>query len=321
MRRDVEELARFPDEGALWLEVELIKRLSPDSHSVMEFKSALDVQWMSKAAQWPTLDSSKSRFNKIRFTRETDPTAKPDFFSEESGKNLLPLIDGRNIHQFTHLFSVEHRFWATEESYQKYLGVSPLQDKLADYRVYRLGFRKIARNTDERTMIATVIPPSFVSESFQTLKVVGGDGSLLVSYVDQLYLGAVFNSFVFDALIRLKVTANMNFYLVYGTQVPDILDSDMRFKSIAKRAARLICTTPEFDDLAKSVGLKGHRDGATDTAERAKLRAELDGLVAHLYGLSEEEFTHILGTFPLVAEPAKVAALNAWRDVQRGLIS
>nr|MBP7420078.1 hypothetical protein [Burkholderiaceae bacterium] len=87
------------------------------------------------------------------------------------------------------------------------------------------------------------------------------------------------------------------------------------------RAARLICTTPEFDDLAKSVGLKGHRDGATDTAERAKLRAELDGLVAHLYGLSEEEFTHILGTFPLVAEPAKVAALNAWRDVQRGLIS
>ena len=321
MRRDVEELARFPDEGALWLEVELIKRLSPDSHSVMEFKSALDVQWMSKAAQWPTLDSSKSRFNKIRFTRETDPTAKPDLFSEESGKNLLPLIDGRNIHQFTHLFSVEHRFWATEESYQKYLGVSPLQDKLADYRVYRLGFRKIARNTDERTMIATVIPPSFVSESFQTLKVVGGDGSLLVSYVDQLYLGAVFNSFVFDALIRLKVTANMNFYLVYGTQVPDILDSDMRFKSIVKRAARLICTTPEFDDLAKSVGLKGHRDGATDTAERAKLRAELDGLVAHLYGLSEEEFTHILGTFPLVAEPAKVAALNAWRDVQRGLIS
>lgn len=321
MRHDVEELTRFPDEGALWLEVELIKRLSPDSHSVMEFKSALDVQWMSKAAQWPTLDSSKSRFNKIRFTRETDPTAKPDFFSEESGKNLLPLIDGRNIHQFTHLFSVEHRFWTTEENYQKYLGVSPLQDKLADYRVYRLGFRKIARNTDERTMIATVIPPSFVSESFQTLKVVGGDGSLLVSYVDQLYLGAVFNSFVFDALIRLKVTANMNFYFVYGTQVPDILDSDMRFKSIVKRAARLICTTPEFDDLAKSVGLKGHRDGAIDTAERAKLRAELDGLVAHLYGLSEEEFTHILGTFPLVAEPAKVAALNAWRDVQRGLIS
>ena len=69
------------------------------------------------------------------------------------------------------------------------------------------------------------------------------------------------------------------------------------------------------------MGLKGYQDGASDSTERAKLRAELDGLVAHLYGLSEEEFTHILTTFPLVAEPVKVAALNAWRDVQRGLIS
>ena len=321
MRHDVEELARFPDEGALWLEVELIKRLSPDSHSVMEFKSALDVQWMSKAAQWPTLESPKSRFNKIAFTRETDPTSKPELFSDKAGNGLLPLIDGRNVHQFTHTFSTEHRFWATEKNYRQYLGVSPMASELLDYRAYRLGFRKIARNTDERTMIATVIPPSFVTESFQTLKVVDENGCLLVPYLDQLYLSAVFNSFVFDALIRLKVTANMNFYFVYGTQVPDIAVSDARFTTISSRAARLICTTPEFEDLAKSVGLKGHQGGATDPSERAKLRAELDGLVAHLYRLSEEEFTHILGTFPLVAEPVKVAALNAWRDVQKGLIS
>jgi hypothetical protein len=54
--------------------------------------------------------------------------------------------------------------------------------------------------------------------------------------------------------------------------------------------------------------------------ERARLRAELDGLIAHLYGLTEAEFAHILGAFPLVAEPVKIAALNAYRDVERGLI-
>jgi len=37
-------------------------------------------------------------------------------------------------------------------------------------------------------------------------------------------------------------------------------------------------------------------------------------------GLTEAEFAHILGTFPLVAEPVKIAALNAYRDVERGLI-
>jgi hypothetical protein len=38
------------------------------------------------------------------------------------------------------------------------------------------------------------------------------------------------------------------------------------------------------------------------------------GLVVHLYGLPESEFAHILNTFPLVPDPVKVAAQNAYRD-------
>ena len=61
-----------------------------------------------------------------------------------------------------------------------------------------------------------------------------------------------------------------------------------------------------------------HADGATDPAERARLRAELDGRVAHLYGLTEDEFAHILRTFPLVAQPVKDAALDAYRALGPG---
>lgn len=61
------------------------------------------------------------------------------------------------------------------------------------------------------------------------------------------------------------------------------------------------------------MGLRGHEDGKTDPMEQARLRAELDGLVAHLYGLTEEEFTHILSTFPLVAQGVKDAANNTSR--------
>jgi hypothetical protein len=42
---------------------------------------------------------------------------------------------------------------------------------------------------------------------------------------------------------------------------------------------------------------------ATDPAERQRLRDEIDALVAHLYGLTRDEFDHILGTFPLVFPP------------------
>ena len=90
-------------------------------------------------------------------------------------------------------------------------------------------------------------------------------------------------------------------------------------RSVVARAARLTCTTPEFDTLAKK-GPEIPREGATNPAERARLRAELDGLIAHIYGLTEAEFAHVLSAFPLVAEPVKVAALNAYRDVERGLI-
>lgn len=43
---------------------------------------------------------------------------------------------------------------------------------------------------------------------------------------------------------------------------------------------------PAFDHLARAAGLRDHRDGTTDRGERARLRAELDGLVAHLYELT-----------------------------------
>jgi len=87
-----------------------------------------------------------------------------------------------------------------------------------------------------------------------------------------------------------------------------------------ERAARLICTEPVFDDLAKEVDIKSRSESVTDRTGRAQLRAELDGLIAHLYGLTESEFAHVLSTFPLVPDPVKVAAQNAYRDVERGLV-
>ena len=109
-------------------------------------------------------------------------------------------------------------------------------------------------------------------------------------------------------------------FTFYQLPLPRLAERDSVFLSIVDRSAKLVCTTPEFDDLAKAAGIGSHKQGVTDAVERARLRAELDGLIAHLYGLTEEEFTHILGTFPLVAEPVKIAAQNAYRDVERGLI-
>jgi len=166
-----------------------------------------------------------------------------------------------------------------------------------------------------------------------------------LSSQDALCLVSLLNSFVVDYALRQQVTANISQFFIYQLPVPRLTQGDRFFAAIVERAARLICTTPEFDDLAKEVGLTpvgafserpfserpfsepqmgvrqtGVQYGVTEPFARARLRAELDGMIAHIYGLTEVEFAHILNSFPLVPEPAKVAAQNAYRDVERGLI-
>lgn len=157
-------------------------------------------------------------------------------------------------------------------------------------------------------MIATVIPPDVFSVN-----------TLVVSHQpesvgDVLFLTAMLNSFVCDYMMRQKVTSHCNMFYVYQLPVARLTERNQEFAPIVDRSAKLICTTPEFDALAREVGLRDHRDGVSDPVERERLRAELDGMIAHLYGLTEEEFTHILSTFPLVEQSIKDAALDAYRE-------
>jgi hypothetical protein len=94
-----------------------------------------------------------------------------------------------------------------------------------------------------------------------------------------------------------------------------LVEGDPYFSDIVDRAAKLICTTPEFDDLAAEVGLGSHTNGVIDPAHRTQLRAELDGIIAHLYSLTEAEFTYILSTFPIVPADTKQAALDEYRKL------
>lgn len=316
MRLDVEDLNQFPNGESLRIPVELVRQLSPDSLTVLEFKNQLELECAKTIAKHPPLDDPKSSFCHVRFARELDPTANPKFFRDKPRTNVLPLMEGRNIHQFTSTFSTGYRSWILEKDARRLiLGRTPDKGQRLDYQTYRLAFRKIANKTNVRTMISTVIEPHLADENLQTVIVYDEKGNRVVSSSDMLLLTAVFNSMVYDSVIRLKVSSNMNFFYVYSTQVPALTNADAIYSKLVNYAARLICISPKFDELAKEIGLKSHKDGATDSAERARLRAELDGMIAHLYGLSEEEFTHIVSTFPLLDQSEKDAALDAYREL------
>lgn len=306
MRHEVAELRGFPGEIGLPLSVKLIRRLSPDSHSVMEFKSAMDIHIAEKMLKFPLLgEKIEGKWN-LKLSNEFHMTNDgKEHFIIEKKVGLIPVCEGKMIHQFELNLALS-RYWVSANSVREVIKI--------EKPTYRFVHRSIARNTDSRTMIGTIIPQNCVFGHSLN----GSGDSIDIKYLP--YLTALLNSLVFDYFLRLQVTANMTMFFIYQSPVPRLIAGEMLFQLISDRAARLICTTPEFDDLAKQVGLKSHADGATDPVKRARLRAELDGLIAHLYGITEAEFAHILGTFPLVAEPIKIAARNAYRDVERGLI-
>ena len=316
----VEELDRFfhdPTEH-VQIKIDLIRRLSPDSLSVMEFKSDLDVQIAEKMLRFPLLGEEVADAWNVKFYREFDMTNASHLFHESPGKGRLPLYEGKMIWHFDHRLA-EPRYWINEKKGRKsILGNIRDTGQLLDYQRYRFGFRDVASSTNERSAIATIVPRNMFVGNTLPVHMPGVPGAPSLS--ELLLLTAVFDSLTFDWLIRKRITNHLNFFYVYQSPVPRLTKADSSFAPIVQRAARLICTTPEFDDLAKEVGIKSHTQGAADATKRAAIRAELDGLIAHLYGLTEAEFAHVLSTFPLVPDPVKVAAQNAYRDAERGLI-
>jgi hypothetical protein len=290
------------------ISVPLVRQLSPDSVSVMEFKSELDIAIANKMVQHPKLGEQLASTWNLKLGAEFHMTNDSYLFRQEFAEGRLPLYEGKMMNQFTHVAS-EPRYWLDEtDARQALLGKREDNGQALEYTKYRICFRAVGENTNQRNFIATVLPKNAFCGN-----------SLLVTQVSEqspktlLFICAMFNSFVLDHSIRSRIARNINMFYIYQLSVPRLQEGDRHFSEIVDRAAKLICTTPEFDDLAAAVGIGSHANGITDETDRATLRAELDGMIAHLYHLTEAEFAHILSTFPIVPEATKQAALEAYR--------
>jgi hypothetical protein len=307
MRHEVIELASFPNANSLKLSIDLIKKLSPDSFSIMEFKTPLDIHIAEKMLTFPLLGETLEQTWNLKLTISFHMTNYSYLFKSENAAGRLPLYEGKMIHQFTHLWGdSKPRYWIEEtEGRKALLGKKEDSGQKLDYQCYRLGFRDITASTNERTMIATVLPKSVFTGN-----------TLMYSYLPEnnleiLFIVTMLNSFIVDWILRQKVTSHCNFFYVYQTPIPRLQLKDKWFKEIVEKAAGLICTTDEFEELRKELEEQGFE--IEGNKSREQLRAELDAIVATIYGLSEEELKHILSTFPLVKEEVKRKVLEEFR--------
>ena len=241
---------------------------------------------------------------------------------------FLPLYQGRMIQQFDHRAnsvrvnpeSTHNPYLSEEVSETQHAdpGFSPQAQywvsarNLSSFRSstggWPIAYRRIARTTDIRTMIATVTPKAGFGDSVFLLM---PEENMTASGTCNLV--ANLNSLSLDYVIRQKLQGtNLSWYIVEQFPVIAPADYDRAFGPTTARdlvrdhVLRLTYTAHDMAPFARDLGYDGP-PFIWNEEERRHLRARLDALYFHLYGLSREDAAYILDTFPIVRRHDKAA--------------
>ena len=134
------DLDRFLNDQSEQVEIpiSLVRKLSPDSISVMEFKNKTDIKIAEKMFKFPLLgEKIEDKWN-LKLTAEFHMTNDSHLFKTEPAKGRLPLYEGKMIHQFTHQWG-QPKYWLNEdEARKKLLGRSEDIKQILSYSGNRM---------------------------------------------------------------------------------------------------------------------------------------------------------------------------------------
>jgi hypothetical protein len=206
--------------------------------------------------------------------------------------DMLVLHEGKTFHQYTDRWDTPPRYAVAAAD----LAAKPATLAAAGH--YRLVFRDIARSSDERTMIAAIAPAGVVFGHTATVE----RAPAARSNAEALVLCALLNSHPFDWLTRLKAGTHLSLYLIEGLPVPEIAPAAALF--LAHAALRLSCHHAGYAALWRDqLGKRWRKPEGADPAERLKLRAAIDAVAAHAYGLTHDAYQHVLTGFSHKSAP------------------
>lgn len=246
----------------------------------------------------------------------------------------LPLIEAKMVHHFDHRFGT----YEGQSEGQENQGKLPEFDEAAHadperftlpyywvesgevaarlegawQRGWLLGWRDICRSTDQRTLIASVVPRAGTGDTFLLALPQPAAASLFASLC----------SFALDYAARQKVGGtHLKYHVIKQLPVlaPSAYDVPAKWSPnstvrdwLLPRVLELTYTAWDLEPFAKDVGYSGP-PFKWNTERRFLLRCELDAAFFHLYGLTHDDADYILDTFPIVKKNDEKAHGGVYR--------
>lgn len=334
--------------------LEEIATLSPSQLALQEVRDKKDLEILAKCyASFKPLS-----LEWLDFRNELHMTNDKKLFIESYSDDLLPLYEGKMIHQFNAEFG-EPTYFLDSRSFDKRLrskeihrlkqdlginskeyeniiktlsnsqSVEVLEDSLIRYdrEFFRLGFRAVARDTDERTLIFSLLPKNMgcgnsIWVSIPKRYIIDSHGTIAIQSVNHkrlLFALGIFNSLVVDYIARGMIQINVNKTYLERILLPqpsdEELESNASYKEIYTTALLLQLYSDKaghFKELQSAFGIDKAQIPSTQKAYDT-LRAKLDIHIAKLYGLSKEEFCAMLESFKVLndKQPHYIALLKS----------
>lgn len=196
---------------------------------------------------------------------------------DEDVSSDVPLVDKQDPS-----FAIMPRYWVPRVATSEKLRASGWT------RPWLMGWRNIARSTDERSFISSVIPIAGVGHSMP-LWFLELDARFAAAFLGNM------SALVFDFVVRQKLGGtNMTFgyYKQFPVLPPDAYsNADLTF--IGSRVLELTYTAWDLQGWAQDLGCEDEPFGF-DPDRRALIRAQLDAWYARAYGLTRDELRYVL---------------------------
>ncbi len=277
----IDERSRGSPAFPVTLSRSFLARVSGEDDLAMpELATRMDMRIVERAsAAHPWLSSPAGW--QARFGRELNATDdRGAFVSATGARDARPVLEGKQIGPFR---------VAIDQSTLELSPAAAFTTRIA--RRPRLAYRDVASATNRLTLIAAIIPARAVTT--HTLFCLRTP----LSRERQLVLCALLNSFVANYLVRLRVNTHVTIAITSRLPVPFVREDDLCARRLASLARGLMTSVLPVDEIPEY--------------------AELQGLVARVYGLAPDEFERVLETFPLIPLGVREAALASFNELER----